>query len=70
MARQMSIQVIDTKIVKAKKHALRTKTSYENVLHELDALNKLRSEAKEKEIIRTVRRSGKSFREVMRLIRL
>ncbi|MDD7162557.1 MAG: hypothetical protein SPF69_07855 [Candidatus Ornithospirochaeta sp.] len=49
---------------------LRIKASYENALHELDELNTLRREAEEKEIIRAVRRSGKSFQEVMRLIRL
>lgn len=70
MARHMSIQGIDTKIEKAKEHVLRARASYENALHELDELNKLRHEAEEKEIIRAVRRSGKSFQEIMRLIRL
>ncbi len=66
----MSIQGIDTKIAKAKERVLRTKASYENALHKLEELNKLRHEAEEKEIIRAVRRSGKSLQEVMRLIRL
>ena len=70
MARQISLQGIDTKIAKAKERVLRIKASYENALHELDELNTLRREAEEKEIIRAVRRSGKSFQEVMRLIRL
>ena len=70
MARQISLQGIDTKMAEAKERVLRTKASYENVLHELDELNTLRSEAEEKEIIRADRRSGKSFQEVMRLIRL
>ena len=46
------------------------KASYENALHELNELNALRREAKEKEIIWAVRRNGSSFQEVMRLIRL
>ena len=70
MARQISLQRIDTKIEKAKERVLRINASYENALHELDELNTLRREAEEKEIIRAVRRSGKSFQEVMRLIRL
>ena len=70
MARQISLQGIDTKIAKAKERVLRIKASYENALHELDELNTLRSEAEEKEIIRADRRNGKSFQEVMRLIRL
>ena len=37
---------------------------------ELDELNTLRREAEEKEIIQAVRISGKTFQEVMRLIRL
>ena len=71
MARQISLQGIDTKIAKAKERVLRIKASYyDKALHELDELNTLRREAEEKEIIRAVRRSGKSFQEVMRLIRL
>ena len=41
-----------------------------SIKYKLDELNTLRREAEEKEIIRAVRRSGKSFQEVMRLIRL
>ena len=68
MAGQASLHGINTKIAKAKERVLRTRKSYENALHELEALNTLWRE--EKEIIRAVRRSGKSFHEVMRLIRL
>ena len=45
MARQVSLQGIDTQIAKAKERMLRTKASYEKALHELDELNTLRGEA-------------------------
>ena len=45
MARQISLQGIETKIAKAKERMLRTKTSNEKALHELEELNTLRSEA-------------------------
>ena len=46
MAGQASLHGIDTKIAKAKERVLRTRKSYENALHELEALNTLRREEK------------------------
>lgn len=70
MARTKSTPSLDTIIREAEKKVTEAKAKYDCAVSKLKSLLEERKELQIKELMREMEKSGKSFEEVIRLIRL
>ena len=70
MARTKSTVSLDGRIREAEKKVTEAKARYDSAVSELKSLLEERKELQMKELMREMEKSGKSFEEVIRLIRL
>lgn len=70
MARIKKAASLDARIRDAEKKVTDAKVKYDSAVQELKALIDERKELQMKELMREMEKSGKSFDEVIRLIRL
>ena len=70
MARTKSTVSLDGRIREAERKVTEAKARYDSAVSELKSLLEERKELKVKELMREMEKSGKSFDEVIRLIRL
>lgn len=70
MARTKSTASLDGRIREAEKKVTEAKARYDSAISELKSLLEERKELQMKELMRETEKSGKSFEEVIRLIRL
>lgn len=70
MARVTKKQALKAKIVKAEERVLSTKAEYEKAVAELKDLLDEEKELKTRELMEAIDKSGKSYEEVLRLIKL
>ena len=70
MARTKSTVSLDGRIREAEKKVTEAKARYDSAVSELKSLIEERKELQMKELMREMEKSGKSFDEVIRLIRL
>ena len=70
MARTKSTASLDGRIREAEKKVTEAKARYDSAVSELKSLLEERKELQMKELMREMEKSGKSFEEVIRLIRL
>ena len=70
MARTKSTVSLDGRIREAEKKVTEAKARYDSAVSELKSLIEEKKELQVKELMREMEKSGKSFDEVIRLIRL
>lgn len=70
MARTKSTASLDTRIHEAERKVTEVKAKYDCAVSELKSLLGERKELQMKELMREMKKSGKNFEEVIRLIRL
>ena len=70
MARTKSTVSLDGRIREAEKKVTEAKARYDSAVSELKSLIEEKKELQVKELMREMEKSGKSFEEVIRLIRL
>ena len=70
MARVTKKQALKAKIVKAEERVHSTKAEYEKAVAELKDLLDEEKELKTRELMEAIDKSGKSYEEVLRLIKL
>ena len=70
MARTRNTALLDGKIRDAEKKVSQAKDRYDSAVSELQALLEERKELQMKQLMREIEKSGKSFDEIIRLIRL
>lgn len=70
MARTKSTVSLDGRIREAERKVTEAKARYDSAVSELKSLLEERKELQMKELMREIEKSGKSFEEVIRLIRL
>ena len=70
MARTKSTVSLDGRIREAERKVTEAKARYDSAVSELKSLLEERKELQMKELMREMEKSGKSFDEVIRLIRL
>ena len=70
MARVSKKQALKARIVKAEERVLSTKAEYEKAVAELKDLLDEEKELKTRELMEAIDKSGKSYEEVLRLIKL
>ena len=70
MARTKSTVSLDGRIREAERKVTEAKARYDSAVSELKSLLEERKELQVKELMREMEKSGKSFEEVIRLIRL
>ncbi|MDY5056919.1 MAG: hypothetical protein SPE84_06125 [Bullifex sp.] len=70
MARTKSTASLDGRIREAERKVTEIKSKYDSAVSELKSLVEERKELQMKELMREMEKSGKSFEEVIRLIRL
>ena len=70
MARTKSTVSLDGRIREAERKVTEAKARYDSAVSELKSLIEEKKELQVKELMREVEKSGKSFEEVIRLIRL
>ena len=70
MARTKSTVSLDGRIREAERKVTEAKSRYDSAVSELKSLIEERKELQVKELMREMEKSGKSFEEVIRLIRL
>ena len=70
MARTKSTVSLDGRIREAERKVTEAKARYDSAVSELKSKKKKKKELQVKELMREMEKSGKSFDEVIRLIRL
>ena len=70
MARTKSTVSLDGRIREAERKVTEAKARYDSAVSELKSLIEEKKELQVKELMRKMEKSGKSFEEVIRLIRL
>ena len=70
MPRVSSNESMNSKIAKAEDKVISLKDGYENALRELDDLRKKQREQQVSKLLDAMDRNGKTFEEVIRLIKL
>ena len=70
MARTKSTVSLDGRIREAERKVTEAKARYDSAVSELKSLIEKKKELQVKELMREMEKSGKSFEEVIRLIRL
>ncbi|MDY5907685.1 MAG: hypothetical protein SPK11_02580 [Bullifex sp.] len=70
MARTKSTVSLDGRIREAERKVTEAKARYDSAVSELKSLIEEKKELQVKELMREMEKSGKSFEEVIRLIRL
>ncbi|NBK24291.1 MAG: hypothetical protein EOM68_19950 [Spirochaetia bacterium] len=70
MPRVSSNESMSSKIAKAEAKAARLKVGYENALRELGELRKRQRELQIAKVLDAMDKSGKTFEEIIRLIKL
>ena len=70
MARTKSTVSLDGRIREAERKVTEAKARYDSAVSELKSLIEEKKELQTKELMREMEKSGKSFEEVIRLIRL
>ena len=70
MARVKTVQSIEAQIKKAEERVTRLKGAYKDAVSQLDELNEELKTLRMKSLVEAIEKSGKSYEEVMRLIKL